>query len=151
MPSHHEIRTLPYSPEQMFMLVADIEKYPEFLPWCLKARIRERKEAQLTADLIIGYSFFRETYTSHVTITPFEEIIVEYGGGPMSHLENRWHFRPTPSGGSEVEFYVDFSFGSSFLQRAIEGVFTQALFHMTEAFEKRAAELYGKQDQIVLL
>lgn len=150
MPAHHEIRTLPYSPEQMFTLVADIERYPEFLPWCLKARVRERKVDHLTADLVIGYSFFRETYTSHVTLAPFEEIIVEYGGGPMSHLENRWHFRPTPGEGSEVEFYVDFSFSSSLLQRAIEGVFTEALFHMIEAFEKRAADLYGKKDQVVL-
>lgn len=150
MPRHHEIRTLPYPPEQIYTLVADIEKYPEFLPWCLKAHVREKQADRLTADLVIGYRLFRERYTSYVTLKPFEEIRVDYGGGPMKHLENQWYFRPTPGGGTDIEFYVDVSFSSSFLQHAVETVFTQALFHMIEAFEKRAHDLYGPREQIIL-
>jgi coenzyme Q-binding protein COQ10 len=141
MPTHAEQRVLPYTPEQMYTLVADIERYPEFLPWCVAARIRERRADFVSADLVIGFKMFRERFTSNVTLAPPDRIDVAYAEGPFRYLENRWNFERVP-GGCRIDFYVDFEFKSRLLQRAIELLFGEAVRRMVAAFEGRAHQLY---------
>lgn len=127
----------------MFALVADVERYPEFLPWCVATRIRSREENTFTADLIAAFAAFREQYTSRVRLDPdAKTIIIEYVDGPFEHLTNRWHFVTTESG-CEVDFDIDFRFRSKTLEALISGVFTKAIRKMTESFEQRAHKLYG--------
>jgi coenzyme Q-binding protein COQ10 len=142
MPTHAEERVLPYTPEQLFALVADIERYPEFLPWCAGARIRERGPNLVVADLIIGFRMVRERFTSRVSLEPPQRIDVAYAEGPFRHLNNHWSFSPDP-GGCRVGFFVDFEFKSRLLQRLIEVLFSEAVRRMVGAFERRARDLYG--------
>ena len=142
MPRHQEKRILPYTPQQMFDLVAGVEHYPEFLPWCRGARIKERKGNTITADLIIGYKVFQEKFTSVVTLDRPSKISVEYVSGPLSRLANEWEFRASGKG-CEVSFHVDFDFHSPFLSSVMEIFFDKALSKMVAAFEARAAQIYG--------
>jgi coenzyme Q-binding protein COQ10 len=142
MPTHAEERVLPYTPEQLFGLVADIERYPEFLPWCVGARIKERRPDLVVADLIIGFRMFRERFTSRVSLDPPSRIDVAYSEGPFRYLNNHWTFSPVP-GGCRVGFFVDFEFRSRLLQRLIEVLFGEAVRRMVGAFENRARKLYG--------
>jgi coenzyme Q-binding protein COQ10 len=142
MPSHHEQRFLPYSQTQLFDLVADIEQYPAFLPWCKAARITVRTPDSVTADLIIGYKMFQEKFTSVVSLDRPKAITVNYRSGPLSHLQNKWEFNPA-KGGCELSFQVDFDFRSPLLRMAMEMFFDKALRKMAGAFEARAEELYG--------
>jgi coenzyme Q-binding protein COQ10 len=142
MPTHTEERVLPYTPEQLFALVADIERYPEFLPWCVAARIRERRAGFVSADLVIGFKMFRERFTSNVTLNPPDRIDVAYTEGPFRYLNNRWQFERMP-GGCRIHFFVDFEFKSRLLQKAIELLFSEAVRRMVAAFEGRARQLYG--------
>ena len=98
MPTHAEKRFVPHSPEQMYELVADIARYPEFLPWCQAARIQRREGVVVVADLVIGFKMVREHFTSRVTLTPSERIDVAYVRGPMRYLNNHWKFEPHPDG-----------------------------------------------------
>ena len=143
MPTHAEKRVVPYTPEQMFDLVARVDRYPEFLPWCIAARIRSRQGNELVADLVIGFKMFRERYTSRVTLERPRQIHVSYIEGPLKHLTNHWVFAPHPSGGTEVDFYVDFEFNSKVLQTLIGALFHEALRRLVAAFEERARRLYG--------
>jgi coenzyme Q-binding protein COQ10 len=142
MPTHAEERLLPYTPEQLFTLVADVERYPEFLPWCVGARIKERRPDLVVADLIIGFRMFRERFTSRVTLDRPRRIDVAYADGPFRYLNNHWIFKPDPKG-CRVDFFVDFEFHSRLLQRLIEVLFSEAVRRMVGAFEKRARDLYG--------
>ena len=142
MPTHAEQRILPYTPEQLFALVADIERYPEFLPWCIGARIRERTPALIVADLIIGFRMFRERFTSRVALDPPQRIDVTYAEGPFRYLNNHWRFTPVP-GGCRIDFFVDFEFKSRLMQKVIEMLFGEAVRRMVAAFESRARTLYG--------
>ena len=142
MPTHGEQRVLPYTPEQMFALVADVERYPEFLPWCVGARVRERRTELIVADLIIGFRMFRERFTSRVKLDPPKRIDVAYTEGPFRYLNNHWIFERAP-GGCRVVFFVDFEFKSRLLQKVIEVLFSEAVRRMVGAFEKRARDLYG--------
>ena len=127
----------------MFALVADVERYPEFLPWCVATRIRSRDEFSFTADLIAAFAAFREQYTSRVKLSPADNtIIIEYLQGPFEHLTNRWVFIANEKG-CEVDFDIDFKFKSKTLETLISGVFTRAIRKMTESFEQRAHKLYG--------
>jgi coenzyme Q-binding protein COQ10 len=146
MPTHAEERVLPYTPKQLFDLVADIERYPEFLPWCVGARIKERRQNLVVADLIIGFRMFRERFTSRVSLDPHQRIDVAYAEGPFRHLNNHWSFLPDP-GGCRVGFFVDFEFSSRLLQKLIEVLFSEAVRRMVGAFEKRARDLYGAPSQ----
>jgi coenzyme Q-binding protein COQ10 len=146
MPTHAEKRVLPYSPEQLFDLVADVERYPEFLPWCVGARIRSREGDAIHADLVIGFKLFRERFTSKVTLNRPDRIDVAYAEGPFRYLNNHWLFAPTPDGGCEIDFYVDFEFRSRLLQRMIGALFNEAVRRMVTAFEARAKALYGSAD-----
>ncbi len=144
MPRHTETRTLPFSPEQLYELVSDIERYPEFLPWCLGARVLEHKENVITADLIIGYKMFREKFTSIVTLDAPKNISVSYVAGPLSHLKNEWHFEPAKNGACALSFEVDFDFHSPLMRSMMEIFFDKALRRMVTAFEQRAVTLYPR-------
>jgi coenzyme Q-binding protein COQ10 len=143
MPTHAEQRVLPYTPEQLFALIADIERYPEFLPWCVGARVRERKPDLIVADLIIGFRMFRERFTSRVNLDSPHRIDVTYAEGPFKYLNNHWVFERVP-GGCRIDFFVDFEFHSRILQRVIEMLFHEAVRRMVAAFEHRAEQLYGR-------
>lgn len=143
MPSHQEKRILPYSAEQLFDLVMDIEKYPEFLPWCIGARINSRGKNEVSADVIVGYKMFRERFASRVHYIRPNAIEVEYLKGPMRHLQNKWVFTNMRAGQCEVDFYVDFSLESKLFEKLVDQFFHKALVKMINAFETRAIQLYG--------
>lgn len=142
MPTHAEKRVVPFTPEQIFDLVSDIQRYPEFLPWCVGARIRKREGNVVVADLIIGYKLVRERFTSKVTLDPAGmRIDVEYTEGPFKYLNNHWVFLDHEQG-CTIDFYVDFEFRSRMLQKIIELVFNEAVRRMVTAFEERAYAIY---------
>ncbi|MCO6415539.1 type II toxin-antitoxin system RatA family toxin [Siccirubricoccus sp. KC 17139] len=143
MPTHAERKVLRYTPEQLFDMVADVRRYPEFLPWCVGARILSRSETELVADLTIGFKMFRESFRSEVTLERPGHIHVRYLNGPFRYLNNHWRFHPHPMG-TEVEFFVDFEFRSRLLQAVIGTVFNEAVRLMVRAFERRAMQLYGR-------
>jgi coenzyme Q-binding protein COQ10 len=142
MPTHAERKTVPYAPEQMFDLVADVGKYPQFLPWCVASRVRSRTERELVADLTIGFGPFRESFTSRVSLDRPGRVTVKYENGPFRYLNNQWDFKPVGTG-TEVGFFVDFEFRSRVLQAAIGVVFNEAVRRMVNAFLKRARDVYG--------
>ncbi len=147
MTTYTERKLVPYTPAQLFALVADVAKYPSFLPWCVGARVRSKIGNELIADLTIGFGPFRESFTSRVTLTPpddagFCSIKVKYENGPFKYLHNQWKFTPDAQG-CVVDFYVDFEFRNFVLQKAIGAVFTEAVRLMVNAFLKRARDTYG--------
>ncbi len=142
MPKHAETKVLPYTPEQMFDLVADVPRYPEFLPWVSAVRVRSDSPEEMVADLIVGFKGLRETFSSRVRKDRPASIHVDYLDGPLKHLSNDWHFRPAP-GGCEVDFAVDFAFRSRMFEMLAGQMFGAAIMRMTGAFEARAAALYG--------
>jgi coenzyme Q-binding protein COQ10 len=146
MPTHAEQRVLPYTQDQLFDLVADIERYPEFLPWCAGARIRKRlPDGTLEADLIIGFKMFRERFTSIVKPDRANNRIdVSYLEGPFRYLNNHWKFHTEGENCTRVDFFVDFEFRSALLQKVIGVLFNEAVRRMVAAFESRARQLYGK-------
>lgn len=147
MPTHAEKRLLPYRPDQLFDLVADIARYPEFLPWCRAARIRKREGNVIYADLVIGWRMIRERFTSRVTLGAPNRIDVTYHEGPFKYLNNHWTFELQPDGGCLIDFYVDFEFRSRVLQKLIGVLFNEAVRRMVHAFEERAKDLYGDRTQ----
>lgn len=149
MPTHAEKRVLRYSREELFQLVADVHRYPEFLPWCVGARIVSREENRLTADLTIGFKLFRETFRSEVTLDRPNQVRVRYLNGPFRYLDNTWTFREV-EGGTEVDFFVDFEFRSRLLQAVIGTVFNEAVRLMVRAFERRAMQLYGRPGAVAV-
>jgi len=149
MPTHAEKKVLPYTPEQLYDLVASVDKYPEFLPWCIGARVKENSDTHLVADLVIGFKMFRERFTSHVKKDAAQpRIDVEYKDGPFKYLNNHWIFLDHPDG-CEIDFYVDFEFKSMILQKTIGLLFNEAVQRMISAFESRAKDLYGAPDGVV--
>ncbi|HUC16866.1 MAG TPA: type II toxin-antitoxin system RatA family toxin [Acetobacteraceae bacterium] len=142
MPTYAERTPVPYRPDQLFDLVADVGAYPRFLPWCVGARVRSRTDRMLLADLTIGFGPFRESFTSRVTLERPQRIRVTYENGPFRFLNNEWIFVPDPHG-CEVDFFVAFEFRSRLLQKAVGVVFGEAVRRMVNAFRKRAADIYG--------
>lgn len=147
MPNHAETKTLPYTAQQMYDLVADVAAYPTFLPWCAAARIRSRTpegDAELMlADLVISFKVFRERFGSKVLLHPAEKSIdTEYLDGPFKFLKSTWDFKDV-EGGCDVSFYVNFEFKNAILQGIIGVVFNEAMHRIVRAFEARAEELYG--------
>lgn len=147
MPTHSETRVLPYTAQQMYDLVADVQNYPKFLPWTAAARVRSIDDIGdhqvMHADLVISFKVFRERFGSRVTLWPAEKRIdTAYLDGPFSHMESRWGFRDAP-GGCEVSFFVDFEFRNRLLQGAATVFFNEAMSRVVRAFERRAKELYG--------
>lgn len=145
MPKHAETRRLPYTPEQMFDLVADVRRYPEFLPWVTAMRVRQDDESATVADMIVGFKGLRETFTSKVDKQRPGTIHVEYVDGPLKYLRNDWRFRPDGEGGCLVDFSVDFAFKNRMFEMLAGQVFGAALRRMIGAFEERAAALYGNE------
>jgi coenzyme Q-binding protein COQ10 len=143
MPRHSETRHLPYTPEQLFDLVADVGSYDEFLPWVVAVRIRSSSETETVADLIVGFSAFKERFTSKVVKHRPSRICVDYIEGPLKYLHNEWTFERAADGGTNVGFSVDFAFKSRLFESLAGQMFDRALRQMTGAFEKRAAVLYG--------
>jgi len=148
MPKFDTVRRVVHSPEQMFALVADVERYPEFLPLCEALKVRSRRErdgqTMLIADMTVGYKAIRETFTSQVHLKPAELIIdVSYVDGPFRYLNNRWSFVPE-DGGSAVRFSIDYEFKSRLLGAVMGSMFDRAFRMFAEAFEKRADALYGR-------
>ena len=143
MPRHSETRHLPYSPDQLFDLVADIARYDEFLPWVVAVRIRSSSETETVADLVVGFNAFKERFTSRVTKRRPRYLEVDYVEGPLKYLHNEWRFEPAPDGGTNLHFSVDFAFKSRIFEAIAGQMFDRALRRMTGAFETRAAALYG--------
>lgn len=149
MPSFTDSKPSPYSTRQLFEMVADVEKYPEFLPWCRAARILSRKENEFEGELLIHFKGMNEKYTSRVQLTPpandsdTGEIHVSLVSGPFEYLTNHWKFEPRAEGGSIINFHVDFKFKSRLLEAMIGGVFTKASEKMVGAFLERAEKLFG--------
>jgi len=143
MPRHSETRYLPYTPEQMFDLVADVARYDEFLPWVVAVRVRSATEKETVADLVVGFNAFKERFTSRVVKDAPERICVDYVEGPLKYLHNEWRFESAADGGSNVHFSVDFAFKSRLFETLAGSMFDRALRRMTQAFEQRAGALYG--------
>jgi coenzyme Q-binding protein COQ10 len=143
MPRHTEKRFLPYTPEQLFDLVADVGSYQHFLPWVAATRIREDSETEMVADLVVGFKALKETFTSKVNKKRPEQIAIDYVEGPLKYLHNQWKFRAV-AGGTEVDFCVDFAFRNRIFEAIAGQMFDRALRRMIGAFEERAAALYGE-------
>jgi coenzyme Q-binding protein COQ10 len=144
MTTHQEKRVIPHKPENLYALVADVKSYPEFLPWCMAARIKSEDEQKMVADLMIGFRLYRERFTSYVELDPADmTILVQYADGPFKHLRNSWVFREHAEG-CEIDFHVDFEFKSQLFQSVIETLFSEAVKRMVRAFESRADELYDR-------
>ncbi|WP_343315688.1 type II toxin-antitoxin system RatA family toxin [Brucella sp. BE17] len=148
MPQFTTVRRVHHRPEQMFALVADVEKYPQFLPMCEALSVRSRNERDgktlLIADMTVGYKLIRETFTSQVLLKPDENVIdVKYLDGPFRYLDNRWTFKPVEEGSqSDVEFFIDYEFKSRTLGLLMGAMFDLAFKKFSEAFEKRADQIY---------
>ena len=143
MPTHAEQRNIPHSSKQMFDLVSDVERYPEFLSWCVGIRLKEKTTKRIKADMVIGYKMSREKFSCHVELTHPNKINVIYENGPFKYLNNHWIFIEKDDGTCTVDFYVDFEFNSTLLQKVIGVVFNEAVKIMVHAFEKRADALYS--------
>lgn len=144
MPTHAEKRKLPFTQEQLFEMVADVERYPEFLPWAVACRIRKREGDVIHADLVIGFKMIRERFTSKVVLDRPRRVDVTYTQGPFKYLNNHWIFEPAEDGGTVIDFYIDFEFRSRILQGLMGALFNEAVRLMVSAFERRARQLYGR-------
>jgi coenzyme Q-binding protein COQ10 len=142
MPKYHDTRFLPYSAHQLFDLVADVARYPEFLPWMIGARIQSRTDTEMVADLIVGFKMFRERFTSRVVLDRPNAIAVDYVSGPLKHLTNNWRFTPEGNG-TRLDFEVDFEFRNRLFETMVGALFSDAVRRMIHAFEKRAHDLYA--------
>lgn len=142
MPGIHETRRLPYSAAQMFDLVADVARYGEFLPWVVATRVKSDSEHEMIADMLVGFKALRERFTSRVEKDRPGRIKVHYVDGPMRDLDNVWLFRDV-EGGCEVEFDVRFTFRNAVFEKLAGQYFDRAFRKMVQAFEDRAAVLYG--------
>lgn len=148
MPKYENQRKVPHSPDQMFDLVADVERYPEFLPLCEALSVRSRKERDgkqlLIADMTVGYKAIRETFTTQVLLNRAEQVIdVQYIDGPFKYLNNKWTFLPDGEHGCTVNFFIDYEFKSRILGALMGSMFDRAFRMFAEAFEARAAKVYA--------
>ncbi|MEZ5708759.1 MAG: type II toxin-antitoxin system RatA family toxin [Blastomonas sp.] len=143
MPEHRETRILPYRPEDMYALVADVARYGEFLPWVVATRIRSDSDSEMIADMIVGFRQLREKFTSRVLKDPHRSICVEYLDGPLRNLENRWDFAATGDGHCQLDFHVAFNFRNRMFEMLAGQYFDKAFRKMVGAFEDRADQLYG--------
>lgn len=145
---HQERRVVPFQPRQLFDLVADVPRYPEFLPWCFAGRVRRREGPNVEiAELAIGFGPFHEKFVSRVELSPDDpdglRIVTTGIEGPFRLLKSRWIFRPHPQG-TQIDFELEFDFRSLLLQKTVQLLFAEAVRRMVSAFEARAAQLYGK-------
>ena len=146
MTSHREHCDSPYTPEQLYNMVLDIEKYPEFLPWCRAARILEKDDQGLLGELVVSFKGLTESYVSRITPRPeltMPEISVDLVRGPFKTLTNHWRFEAREGGGTRIHFFIEFQFKSKILNALIGSLFTRAQEKMIQAFSARADVLYG--------
>lgn len=148
MPQFETIKHVTHPPDEMFGLVADIERYPEFVPLCEALTVRSKREREgrtvFVAEMTVGYKAIRETFTSQVLLKPDEKIIdVKYLDGPFRYLQNHWRFDPAADGGTDIHFFIDYEFKSRVLAALMGAMFDRAFRMFTHAFEKRADALYG--------
>lgn len=144
MPTHQEKRRVRYSAQQMFDLVADVERYPDFLPWCQVVKIQQREGNVIVSLMVIGYKLFSERFFTRTALERPDRIDIAYEKGPFRYLNSQWAFHPLDDGGCEIEFFIDFEFRSALLGRALKVVFTDATKVMVRAFERRARHIYGR-------
>lgn len=150
MPRFEKRHPVKHSTREMFDLVADIERYPDFLPLCEGLTIKSRRikgnKTLLVADMTAGYKAIRETFTSQVMLDPDGELInVQYLDGPFKYLDNRWRFEPTAEDRCDVVFFIDYEFKSKVLGILMGSMFETAFKRFTKAFEERADEVYGQK------
>ena len=150
MPGIHEVRTLPYSAEQMFDLVADVARYPDFLPWVAATRVRSDSETEMVADMLVGFKGIREKFTSRVIKERPRMIDVHYVDGPLRDLDNCWLFTPLDTQACQIDFRVDFEFRNRMFEKLAGQFFDRAFRKMVTAFEARAEELYGTAGKVQL-
>lgn len=143
MPGIEETRRLPYSAEQMFDLVADVTRYPEFLPWVVATRVKSDSDTEMVADMLVGFKMLREKFTSRVMKHRPDELHVRYIDGPMRDLDNRWRFTPLGPDACEIHFSVTFSFRNALFEKLAGQYVDRAFGKMVAAFEARANALYG--------
>lgn len=148
MPQFETHRLVKHSPDRMYDLVADVEKYPQFLPLCEALAVRSRKERDgkvlLVADMTVGYKAIRETFTTQVLLNPAERAIdVKYIDGPFKYLDNRWRFEAAENGGATIHFFIDYEFKSRLLGAVMGSMFDRAFRMFAEAFETRADKIYA--------
>ena len=150
MPQFSTKRHVSHSSGEMFDLVADVERYPEFLPLCSALKVRSREKIAdgveiIVADMTVAYKLIRETFRSKVTLQrPSHQILVEYLDGPFSRMENRWTFRPAGEGTCEVEYFINYEFKSRVLGMLMGAMFDAAFRRFAAAFERRADQVYRK-------
>jgi len=149
MPQFSTKRRVPHAATDMFDLVADVEKYPQFVPLCSAMKVKSRTEKDrvtvLVADMTVAYKIIRETFTSRVTLDrPDLRIFVEYLSGPFKRMQNRWRFVPVGEDACEIEFFIDYEFRSRTLAAVMGAVFDAAFRKFAVAFERRADEVYGR-------
>ena len=151
MPRFSSKRRVRHTAPQMFDLVADVERYPEFVPLCQSLKVRQRTPKEdgteiVVADMTVSFKLMRETFSSRVTLDrPKLQILVEYLQGPFGHMQNRWTFRPLENQACEVEFFIDYEFRSRTLGMMMGGMFDLAFRRFAAAFEARADEVYGRK------
>lgn len=143
MPKHSETRHLPYTPEQLFDLVADVRRYAEFLPWVVAVRVRSDGEAETVADLVVGFKALKETFTSRVIKQRPHSLEIDYVDGPLKYLHNNWKFESDGQGGTNIHFAVDFAFKNRMFELLAGQMFDRALRKMIGAFCDRAHALYS--------
>lgn len=143
MPGIREVRRLPYSAEQMFDLVADVDRYPEFLPWVIATRVRSDSDHEMIADMLVGFKALREKFTSQVIKERPGLIRVHYLDGPLRDLDNTWRFAEAEGNGCELDFHVEFTFRNVMFEKLAGQYFDSAFRKMVAAFETRAKQLYG--------
>lgn len=151
MISRHNDTDVPYTAQQMYALVADIETYPDFLPWCAALRVVSRDLTEgagtISADMVVAYKVFRERFRSNVMLDPINNIInAHYTDGPFETLRTEWRFTDKETGGSTIDFYIEFQFKNVLLQSTARMVFEKAFARMSEAFVRRAHEIYASRD-----
>ena len=148
MTRHSEQKFVPFTPDQLFEMVSDVQSYPKFLPWCVGARIRSADDELIVADLMIGYKLLRERFTSRVTLDRAKwKIETEFTDGPFKFLRNQWEFKSCPEG-CQIVFLVEFEFRSTVLQKLVSVLFNEVVLRMVSAFEKRAYFLYGNTNRL---
>ncbi|KPF81983.1 MAG: type II toxin-antitoxin system RatA family toxin [Sphingomonadales bacterium] len=145
MPVINQQRHLQWSAEEMYDLVADVKRYPEFLPWVVATRIKSDSETEMVADMMVGFSALREKFTSRVHKDRPHRIAVEYLDGPLKRLSNTWHFNVAEDGGCVIDFNVDFTFRSALFEKLAGQYLDRAFRKMVAAFETRAEKLYGSK------
>ncbi len=143
MPKHSETRHLPYTPDQLFDLVADVRRYAEFLPWVVAVRVRSDSETETVADLVVGFKALKETFTSRVIKQRPHSLEIDYVDGPLKYLHNNWKFEDDGQGGTNIHFAVDFAFKNRMFELLAGQMFDRALRKMIGAFCERAHALYS--------